>query len=116
MGDLSPVGVVDSNDADAAAARGGGVFRVPEIADWCVAAVPVGNSGAAVAVDVGEGAASDDGFGGAGDAAIGSAEFFGVVVDDRRQRLKNPNMHFPENHERRSTSITPFGTQKVLYK
>jgi hypothetical protein len=98
MGDLSPVGVVDCNDAGATAARGGVVFRVPEIADWCVAAVPVGNSGAAVVEGVGEGSTPRDGFGDADEGAVGSAEFFGVVVDERRQRLKNPNMHFPENH------------------
>jgi hypothetical protein len=104
MGDLSPFDVVDCNGAVATAARGGVSFKAPEIADWCVAVVAVGNSDAVVGVDVSEGAASDDGFGDACEGAFGSAEIFGVVVDDRRQRLKNPNMYVPENHRRRSNA------------
>jgi hypothetical protein len=30
--------------------------------------------------------------------AVGAVVSFGVILEDRRQRLKNPNMHFPANH------------------
>lgn len=88
MGDLSPLDVVDCVDAGtgATAALGGGDVSVPESAASCVAAVPVGASGAdALSIDGSDGVA-------------GSTECCGGVFDDRRQRLKNPNMHVPANH------------------
>jgi hypothetical protein len=92
MGDLSPFGVMDCNDADATEVRGGATFKFPEIADWCVAAVPVGSSDATVSGCVAEGVDSMAGTGDASEEAVGSADFFGSVLEDRRQRLKSPNI------------------------
>jgi len=42
---------------------------------------------------------------GGSDGVAGATEVCGGVFDDRRQRLKNPNMRVPANHWRRSTAI-----------
>jgi hypothetical protein len=99
MGDLSPIGVVDCIEADATAARGGEVLRVPEIAASCVAAVPVGGSAALAS-------------GGAGDDAAGFADGSDVVLEDRRHRLNNPNMKFPANDLRREALTSRLTNKK----
>jgi hypothetical protein len=100
MGDFSPVDVLGGADetAGVAAFGGGGAFKVPEIAAWWVAAVPLGVSGGVAAGCTAEGGTFAGGPVEAGEGAAGVRAFWVVVLGARRQRPNIPSMHFPANY------------------
>jgi hypothetical protein len=123
MGDLSPVDVVcglaEGDTAIAVGIGGRGTFSVPSIAAWCVAAVPVGSSAAAV---TGGAAGFAGGPVAAGKGGEGLGGSCGAAFGERRQRSNIPSMHSPTYDRKRAWTLDeieqrrPTVTQQMLCK